>query len=102
MLCNHALRWLVAVRFTEGWHQPASNRGAGNALGRRMLIEGNMRRRHGLATILMTVVVRRAPHRVAALHCLFRRTHADTVECIRRESDGHCREKDSPYQPHLE
>ena len=66
------------------------------------LIESCTDCRHGLATILPKMVVRRTPHRVTALHGLLRCSHTHAVECIRRESDGKCYEQDSPSQPHYE
>ena len=42
---------------------------------------------HGLATILRVMPMRRARHRVAAVHRLFGRCCRATVERIRRESD---------------
>jgi hypothetical protein len=55
---------------------------------------------HGLAAILTMMTMRRTSHRVAALHRLFGRGHANAVESIRRESDDkHCN-MDSLSQPH--
>lgn len=46
---------------------------------------------HPLAAILSVMTVRCATHRIAALHCLLGRGHADAVQRVARESDGeHC------------
>jgi hypothetical protein len=41
--------------------------------------------------MVTAVMMRVAPHRVAALHRLFRGSNAKTVESIRGKSDGQCR-----------
>jgi len=41
---------------------------------------------HGLAAILTVVTMRRAMHRIAALHRLFWRRRGTAVECVRCES----------------
>jgi len=63
------------------------NRGEGHGVDTWRLIERYTRCRHGLATILPTMV-QRTPHQVTALHGLLRRIHTQALECIRRESDG--------------
>ena len=69
-------------------HNCEYTRREGNAVHGQGLHKGSMHRGHGLAAILtMFVAVRRARHRVAALHRLFRRRRGAAVECISRESD---------------
>jgi len=61
--------------------------------------------RRGLATVLMMiagVVIRRAVHRRAALHRLFRREHAKTIESKCRKSDVQCYEKNPISKPKSE
>ncbi len=48
---------------------------------------------HGLAAILRVMAVRRARHRIAALHGLFWRQRRTAVEGIGRESDCEHRQK---------
>jgi len=60
----------------------------------------SVHRLHGLAAILSMMPVRRARHRIAALHRLFRRRRDTAVERIRRESGcQHC-QKNWPSQTH--
>ena len=60
------------------------------------LTDSRVHARHGLATILTMMTMRRTSHRVAALHRLFGRRHADAVERRRRESEDQCCDMDSP------
>lgn len=102
MLRDRAFQTLSATRPVIRSHQSTNNRGEGHALDRWRLIESRTDCRHGLATILPAMVVRRTPHRVTALHGLLRRIRTHAVECIRRESDGKCHEQASPNQPHYD
>ena len=102
MLCDHGLRTLSSTELVIGSHQSTGNRGEGDAVDPWGLIESSTGCGHGLATALPTMVVRRTPHRVTALHGLLGRSHTHAVECIRRESDGKHHEQDSPSQPHYE
>jgi len=86
MLRDHTLRLFQTRKLAKCGHQTASNGVNGNVLDGRRLTEGNLHRRHGLATVLTTVMVRRAPG-LAALHSLFGRGHANAIERIARESD---------------
>jgi hypothetical protein len=60
----------------------------------------SVHRRHGLAAILSVMPVRRARHRIAALHRLFWRRRSTTVKCIRRESDCQYGQKNWLSQTH--
>jgi hypothetical protein len=66
----------------------------------RGLNKGSVHRWHRLATILTMMTLRRARHRVAALHRLFRRRHAAAVKRIRHQSEGEHRHKDRPAVSH--
>ena len=54
---------------------------------RRGLHKGSAHGRHGLAAVLPMMAVRRARHRVAALHCVCQRSCA-AVEGIGHECEG--------------
>jgi hypothetical protein len=60
----------------------------------------SVHRRHGFAAILSVMTVRRARHRMATLHRLFRRRRGTAVECIPRESDCQYRQKNWLSQAH--
>jgi hypothetical protein len=60
----------------------------------------SVHRWHGFAAILSVMTVRRALHRMAALHRLFRRRRGAAVECIRRESGCKYRQKNWLSQTH--
>ena len=75
----------------EPLHYTQSDWRKRNALYRRGLAERGVHLRRGVATILTVVAsmtVRVAAHRVAALHRPFRRSHPKTIEAIRSQSDG--------------
>ena len=57
------------------------------------LHKGSVHRRHSVAAIFTVMTVRRARHRIAALHRLLRRRRSAAVKCVRRESDGKHRQK---------
>jgi hypothetical protein len=68
----------------------------------RWLTESSVHRWHGLATFLTMMTVRRAPHRIAALHRLFGRGHAAAVERIRRDCEDEHSQKNSSSKSHPE
>ena len=77
-----------AWRLNEGFYKAASNRRERNG-GWRWLADIDMRRRHRLAAVFtLTMIVRHAPHRLAALHRLLGSGHTDAIDCIARQSDG--------------
>ena len=55
---------------------------------------------HALAAFLTLMTMRRAPHRITALHRLLRCGHADAIEGIARESDGEHYYEHSCCKPH--
>ncbi len=58
------------------------------------LYKGRVHRRHGLAAFLaMLVAVRRARHRIAALHRLVGRRHGQAVERIHSEGNHYHRQQ---------
>ena len=59
-----------------------------------------MNGRHGLAAILSVMTMRVALHRIAALHGLLGRSHANAIERIARESDGENYDQPSSCKPH--
>jgi hypothetical protein len=67
---------------------------------RRKLHKRTVRRWHRLAAILTVVTMRRAMHRIAALHRLFRRRRGITVERIRRKGDCEDRPKNWTRKTH--
>jgi hypothetical protein len=62
----------------------------------RGLHKRSVHRWHGLTAILTVMTVRRARHRIAALHRLFRCRRGTAVEGILRESDCENRQKEWP------
>jgi hypothetical protein len=88
MLSENILRTLNSRRFVRLRYKSISVERRRDAMDPRGLIESDTQCGHCLAAIFPTVVVRRAPHRLAALLRLFRRSHANAVECVRRESDA--------------
>jgi len=55
---------------------------------------------HGLATLLTVMTVRRARHRVAALHRLFGRGHTAAIGRIRSDSEGEHSQKNVSSKTH--
>jgi hypothetical protein len=67
---------------------------------RRGLHKRTVHRWHGLTAILTMVMMRRAMHCMAALHCLFWRRRGTAVECVRGQSDREYHSKHWRNQPH--
>lgn len=80
MIHNYALRCFDAARLLRQYRQAQTEGNNGHVLNQSRLVENSVGRGHGLTTILPTMVVRRAPHRVTALHRLFGRSHAHAIE----------------------
>jgi hypothetical protein len=60
-----------------------------------------VRRRHRLAAIFtLTMMVRHAPHRLAALHGLLASGHTDAVEGIAPDSQGQSYNQHLSCKPH--
>jgi hypothetical protein len=76
------------MRFSKPWRYADRDRSKQNALDRRGMTQRGIHRWHGLATILTMMMVRRAPHRFAALHRLFGRRHCTAIQTIWRERNG--------------
>jgi hypothetical protein len=91
------------VRSTKRLHHAERDGRKGNALPLWGLIESGVHLGRGIATVLTmvaAVTVRVAMHGITALHRLLGGGHAKTVESVRRESEGQCREKDPLSWPH--
>jgi hypothetical protein len=93
---NHAVRGIYRERFVSRWQHSKYNRRVGNAVHRGRLHKRSVHRWHGFAAILRVMTVRRALHRIAALHRLLGGHRRAAVECIRRESDCQHRQKNWP------
>ena len=66
----------------------------------RRLHERRVHCRHRLAAILIMMRFGRARHRLAALHCLLRRSHRVTIENIRSQQKRRSHEQDDSYKSH--
>jgi hypothetical protein len=66
------------------------------------LYKRHMHRRHRLAAFLAVLrAMRRAWHRIAALHCLLRRRHGSTIDCVPRNRDSHDQEQNLFRKTHV-
>lgn len=80
---NHAAGGDQTVRLSSRWqHREYSGR-VGNAMHVGGLHKRSADSWHRLAAILTAMAVRRARHRIAAVHRLFRRRHCAAVQGIR-------------------
>jgi len=91
------------LRSTKRLYHAERDRRKGNALHLWGLIESGVHLGRGIATVLTVVAavtVRVAMHGITALHRLLGGGHAKTVESVRCESEGQCREKNPLSWPH--
>lgn len=65
------------------------------------LAQNSVSLRHALATILTMVAMRMAAHRLATLHRLIRRGHADAIQTVCREGDREQGETNWSCKKHL-
>jgi hypothetical protein len=89
--CNDASRRHQVKRVNRSWQHSLHVEREASTVPRRELHEWRVHRRHGLAAILTVMALRRARHRIAALHRLFRCCHASTVECVGHKTHCHNR-----------
>jgi len=97
---NHAVRGIYGVTLLSPWQHCEHNVRGRNAMPGGRLYKRSVHRWHGFAAILRAMTVRRARHRFAALHRLFRRCRGTAVKCVRRESDRQYRQKNWLSQTH--
>ena len=71
-------------------------------MNRGRLTDSHVHAWHGLATFLTMMTVWRAPHRIAALHRLFWRSHAAAIGCVCTDSDGEHSQKSLSSKTHPE
>ena len=99
---NEASGRIYAKKFDRRWQNREYDVCDGNAMYRRGLHKRSVHRWHGLAAILSMVAVRRAMHRLAALHGLLGRSHGRAVERVDCENDRERRRKKCPSKTHLD
>ena len=101
LCCNEASGRIYVERLDRRWQNREYDVCEGSAMHRRGLHKRSVHRWHGLAAILTMVTVRRAMHRLAALHGLFGRSHGRAVKRVDRESDRDQRRKKCPSKTHF-
>lgn len=97
---NHAIRGIEAQRLANRWQHCEDKGGVGDAMHGGRLHKRSVHRGHSLAAILSVMTVRRARHRIAALHRLFWCRRGAAVERARRKSDCQHRQKNWLGQTH--
>ncbi len=90
---KHSVRGTCGVRLASRWEHCEYKGRVGNAMHGGGLHKRRVHCWHAFAAILSVMAVRRARHRIAALHRVLGRRRGGTVECIRRKSDCEHREK---------
>src|SRR5882762_7548312 len=96
MCRNHAIGGIQGERLGSRWKHGEYKGRVGNALHRGGLHKRSVYRWHGLAAILRVMAVRRARHRIAALHSLFWRDRRTAVKRVRCKSDCDHHQKEWP------
>ncbi len=97
---NHAIREIEALGIAGCSQYREYKKCPGNAVHGGGLHKWSVHSRHGPAAILSVMAVRRARHRIAALHRLFGRRRGAAVECIRCKSDYEHRQKNWSSKTH--